>query len=266
MNFKDLFHKKPIIGMVHLLPLPSSPFFDGDLARIESRALDDARALIDGGADAFIIENFGDVPYDDTISLEAYSVMLSITDKIKQFCDIPFGLNIQFNCTEHEWSMAYATKADFIRVESFVENRIGTHGISYASEPKLMRMKSLYPADSMIFSDINVKHTYPIADVKLADAAHEAVASGCDALIVTGKSTGVNPKLEDVIELRKSVQDMPILIGSGVNIDNVKDFLKVADGIIVGSSLKYNGDVNQGIDPLRVKEFMSAVSNHQAFD
>ena len=38
MKFIDLFNKKPIIGMVHLLPLPSSPLFDGDLDKIEARA------------------------------------------------------------------------------------------------------------------------------------------------------------------------------------------------------------------------------------
>lgn len=265
MKFIDLFNKKPIIGMVHLLPLPSSPLFDGDLDKIEARAIADTEALIQGGVDAFIIENFGDVPYDNTISLEAYSVMLSITNKIRQMTEIPFGLNIQFNCIEHEWSMAYAAKADFIRVESFVENRIGTHGINFASAPKLMRMKNSYPAKSMIFSDINVKHTYPMTEITMEDAAHEAIESGSDAVIVTGKITGQNPKLEDVQDLKDKIRNIPILIGSGVNSENVNEFLQVADGIIVGSSLKYNGDVYQGIDPLRVKNFMNIVKGHQAF-
>lgn len=266
MKFLELFNKKPIIGMVHLLPLPSSPLFDGDLEKIERRAIKDAMALIDGGVDAFIIENFGDVPYDDTISLEAYSVMLSITNKIKQMTSIPFGLNIQFNCIEHEWSMAYASKADFIRVESFVENRIGTHGISYASAPKLMRMKQQYPSDCMIFSDINVKHTYPMAEIKIEDATHEAIEAGTDAIIVTGKATGQNPKIEEVKELKERFINIPILVGSGVNINNVNDFLEYADGIIVGSSLKIEGDVYKGIDSLRVKEFMDKVKGKQEFN
>lgn len=265
MKFTELFNKKPIIGMVHLLPLPSSPLYAGNLEAIEKRAIEDVKALLDGGIDAFIVENFGDVPYDNTISLEAYSVMLSITNKIKQMTHIPFGLNIQYNCIEHEWSMAYASKADFIRVESFVENRIGTHGISYASAPKLMRMKQQYPADCMIFSDINVKHTYPMAEIKLEDAAHEAIESGSNAIIITGKATGQNPKIEDVKELKEKLNDIPLLIGSGVNAKNVNEFLQYADGIIVGSSLKVDGDVYKGIDPIRVKEFMNIVKGNQTF-
>lgn len=265
MKFTELFNKKPIIGMVHLLPLPSSPLFEGNIEQIEQRALQDVEALIKGGVDAFIIENFGDVPYDNTISLEAYSVMLSITNKIKEVATIPFGLNIQYNCTEHEWSMAYATKADFIRVEAFVENRIGTHGISYASAPKLMRMKQQYPSECMIFSDINVKHTYPMADIKMEDAAHESIESGSDAIIITGKATGENPKIEEVIALKEKLKNTPVLIGSGINSQNVNDFLQYADGIIVGSSLKYNGDVYQCIDPKKVEEFMNIVKGNQVF-
>ena len=204
MQFKEKFKKKPIIGMVHLLPLPGSPMFNGNLEDIINRASQDVEALEKGGIDAFIIENFGDVPYDDTISLEAYSVMLTVVERLKQQTKLPFGLNIQFNCTEQEWSMAYATNADFIRVESFVENRIGSHGISYASAPKLMRKKKEFPSKCMVFADINVKHTYPMADISLKDAAKEAIEAGANALIITGKATGQNPQIDDIISLKSS--------------------------------------------------------------
>ena len=104
-----------------------------------------------------------------------------------------------------------------------------------------------------------------MTEITMEDAAHEAIESGSDAVIVTGKITGQNPKLEDVQDLKDKIRNIPILIGSGVNSENVNEFLQVADGIIVGSSLKYNGDVYQGIDPLRVKNFMNIVKGHQAF-
>lgn len=265
MKYKELFKRKPIIGMVHLLPLPSSPLFDGDIEKIEKRALSDVKALVEGGVDAFIIENFGDIPYDNTISLEAYSIMISIVNKIKAITDLPFGINIQFNCTDHECAMAFATKASFIRVESFVENRIDTHGISYSSAPKLMRKKSLYPSEFMIFADVNVKHTYPMADIKLADAVHEAVESGADAVIVTGKATGQNPKVEEIKELKEKFKDVPILIGSGIKQSNVKEFLQYADGIIIGSSIKIDNDVNNGVDLEKVKALMNTVKDSQYY-
>ncbi len=261
MQFREIFKKKPIIGMIHLLPLPGSPLYDGNLERIEKRALDDLDALIEGGIDAFIIENFGDIPYDDKISLEAYSVMLSITNKIRERTSLPFGLNIQFNCTEEEWAMAYATKADFIRVEAFVENRIGTHGISFTTAPKLMRQKSLFPSDCMIFSDVHVKHSYPMVEISLEDSIHEAYESGASAVIITGKATGKQPEIEDIKRIKEIYPQVPLLIGSGINDANVKEYLKVADGIIVGSSIKYHKDVNLGVEAKRVKDLMNQVSS-----
>ena len=55
--------QKIIIGMVHLLPLPGSPNYKGDMEAIYEAGLKDLKALEKGGAGAVIIENFGDVPY-----------------------------------------------------------------------------------------------------------------------------------------------------------------------------------------------------------
>lgn len=265
LQFKELFNKKPIIGMIHLLPLPGSPNYQGDIESIEKRALDDLKALTEGGVDAFIIENFGDVPYDNEISLEGYSVMLSIINKIQQHTSLPFGINIQFNSTEQEWAMAFATHAAFIRVESFVENRIGTHGISFTAAPKLMRQKKQYPSECMIFSDVHVKHSYPMTEISLEDAIHEAYSSGASAVIITGRATGKQPEIEDVRKIKELYPDIPVLIGSGINERNAAEYLSVSDGIIVGSSIKYGGDVNQSIDEIRVKHFMEAVRTEEKF-
>ncbi|MBQ0035433.1 MAG: BtpA/SgcQ family protein [Firmicutes bacterium] len=257
MTYNDIFNKKTIIGMVHLLPLPDSPGFDNDISKIEQRALLDAKALENGGADALIVENFEDTPYEETISIYAYSVMLSIVNKIKALVKIPVGINIQFNDVEKEWSLAYASNASFLRAETFVESRYGIHGLSKPSAPKFMRLKNKYPSECIIFADVNVKHTYGATDMKLEDAAKQAIESGASAIIITGKETGCNPKIEELIELRKSVKDFPILVGSGINNDNIKDFLEYADGVIVGSSIKKNNDVHQCIDEQAVKLIVS---------
>ena len=146
MTFHQLFAQKPIIGMVHLKPLPGAPLYDGDYQGVIEAALKDMRALEEGGADAFIVENFGDIPYAGRVDPITFAAMVQISAVIAGQTKLPFGINIQFNCTDQEWAAAYVTGADFVRVEAFVENRVGIHGLSQAAAPSLARQRAMYPA------------------------------------------------------------------------------------------------------------------------
>ena len=254
------FKTKKIIGMVHLLPLPGCPNFDGDIEAIEARALEDAKNLKEAGVSGFIIENFGDVPYDNSISLEAYTVMSNIVAKIKSEVSLPFGINVQFNCFKEEWALAYANDADFVRIEAYVEKRFSSYGESDPCAAQIQRLKKQYPCKSLIFADVNGKHTYGVPGISIEDAIHDAIEAMADAVIVTGKFTGQNPSIEDIKKLRSCFGDFPIIIGSGVNADNVNEYLEYADGVIVGSSLKVDGIVTNKIDLVRAKNFMSKIN------
>ena len=259
LNLQNLKEEKLIIGMIHLLPLPGSPGYDGNLEAVFERALADLNALQDNGVSAAIVENFGDVPYDNSCDFVTLAAMTAIAARLKPFAKIPLGLNVQFNQFIEEWDMAYAAGYDFIRVEAFVETRVGTHGITYPAAPKLMREKGRYPADIKLLCDINTKHTTGLVDMPVKDAIHSALEEKADALIVTGLVTGQNPTLEQVKEFKDHANGAPVILGSGINKDNVADFLQVADGAIVGSSFKIDGNVFNGIDPVRVKAFMENV-------
>ena len=240
MASRDIFKNKAVIGMVHLMPLPGSPGYGGSIDQIIDAAFQDMRALEDGGADSFIIENFGDVPYATENEPITMAAMSSVAGLIARETKLPFGINVQFNCTDWEWAMSYVTGAAFIRVEAFVETRIGIHGVTEAKAPSLMRLKKMYPSETMIFADINTKHTFAVCDQPLDFSITEAEESGADALIVTGLLTGKSPTLEDVKEFKALAGDMPVLLGSGVKASNIKDFFQVADGAIIGSSIKVN--------------------------
>ena len=264
-KYYDLFGgKKPVIGMIHLLPLPGAPRYGGSMEEIEQAAMQDLYALEAGGADAAIIENFGDVPYDPEISIMTFAAMCAVAAKVKEKASIPIGINVQYNCTEHEWALAYAIGADFIRVEAFVENRVGTHGLVLAAAPKLMRQKGLYPSNTLIFADINTKHTMPLHDQPIELSVHEAVDSGADALIVTGILTGVNPTEEDLRDIKAVSAGVPVLLGSGINVYNAAGFFRTADGAIVGSSLKMEGKVENRVDSERVAKFVEAIKDVSA--
>ena len=258
-KFSNTFDTNPLIGMVHLLPLPGSPNYAGSIEAIMQAAIEDMQALEKGGADAFIIENFGDVPYCAKINRESFAVMAAVSTQLAKDSSIPFGINVQFNDVDSEWALALATDADFIRVEAFVENRIGIHGISYACAPHLMRLKASFPAKAMIFADINVKHTFPLVPQPIEFSVQEAIESGADTLIVTGLLTGQNPTIDDVKQVKEMAGDTPVIIGSGINAENAVDYLSVSNGIIVGSSLKYDGNVNNRVDPKKVEALAKSV-------
>ena len=75
--------------------------------------------------------------------------------------------------------------------------------------------------------------------------------------------TGAAPELDKVRRARE-LATRPILMGSGTNESNITDFLRYADGAIVGSSLKVDGVMENPIDPDRIKRYMDAVQRVRA--
>jgi membrane complex biogenesis BtpA family protein len=253
---KDLLKKKFIIGMVHLLPLPGNPSYGGDNKEIEKRAIADAHTLIDNGVDAISVENFSDWPqYADEVPLAGYSLMLNIVTKIKSFCPLPLGVNIEMNAWEQEWLMAYATGADFIRVEAFVDNRAGSFGYIGACSTQLAILKKQYPSDTMLFTDVHTAETFGMPDAPINELAQNAINHDASAIVVTENDQRKHVTFDDVKSMREAIGDFPIIVGSGVHADNVLQYLEYADGIIVGRGFKKDGKVDADL----VKEFMTLV-------
>lgn len=258
MSFASVFgSQKPIIGMVHLGALPGAPGYGGSMEQIYEAALADLNALTEGGVSAAIVENFNDTPYTGSIDGITVHAMAILLDRLMRVSPIPLGVNVHYNCTEAEWDLAYLTNAAFLRVEAFVENRMGPNGVFLASAPSLMRRRAMYPGESMIFADIHVKHTFPVVDQPTEFTVGTAIESGADALIVTGLQTGAAPTLDEVREMKKYAGQTPLLIGSGIKDSTIADYLTVADGAIVGSSIKKAGNVYRPVDAERVRRLVA---------
>ena len=253
--FKDT---KPIIGMVHLKPLPGAPGYGGDLEAVYEAAHANLVSLLRGGADAVIVENFGDIPYAPENELITNTAFASIAARLRSECDKPMGINVQFNNYEAEWAIAYSCNYDFIREEVFAENRMGPNGMFLASGPALMRIKERYPKDIAILADVNVKHTFPMVEQPLDFTIESIIEGGADALICTGITTGKSPSVEDVAEMKRLSEGLPVIVGSGVNDKTVRNYLAVSDGAIIGSYFKKDGKVLNPIDEQRVRILMEA--------
>lgn len=252
----NFFKKKMVIGMVHLLPMPGNAAYRGNKEEIERNAIADAHTLIDSGVDAIMLENFSDWPqYSTEVPLEAYSLMLSIATKIKSFCPLPFGVNIEMNAYVQEWAMAYAVGADFIRLEAFVDNRAGSFGYIEACSTPLAKIMQDYPSDTMLFTDVHTAETYGVPNIPINEAAQNAINHDSNAIIVTENDQNRRITVEDVKSMRETIGDFPIIVGSGVKKTNVLDYLEYADAVIVGRGFK-TGD---NVDPALVTEFMKVV-------
>lgn len=247
---------KPIIGCVHLKPLPGSPGYDGHFLDLLDAALNDARALEEGGATGLIVENFGDAPfYPDAVPPETIAVMTRLITEIRKAVRIPVGVNVLRNDARAGVAVAAATGAGFVRVNVHTGVMVTDQGVLSGRAYESVRLRELLRSRTLLFADVRVKHAAPLAELDIADEAEDAVLRGhADALIITGAATGRKADIDLVAELKGRLPRTAVLVGSGVTLESLEDVLAVADGCIVGTALKYDGLISAAVDRRRVRE------------
>lgn len=251
--------KRFVIGMVHLLPLPGTMGFEDNMEEISDQAVHDAKTLADAGVDAVMVENMGDNPLGETLDTEQRVALAAVAARVKDAVDIPVGIDAAFNDYKAALSIAKAIDASFVRIPVFVDTVMYFGGTIHPCARDAMKYRKQIWADNVrIFADVQVKHTFPVNDrITIEDSAKQAKGCGADAIIVTGTSIGEETPLE-LMERVKKVVDIPIIAGSGVNPDNVNAQFEVADGAIVGSSLKEDKDISRPISYDLTKQLMDA--------
>jgi len=266
-TLREIFkNNKPVIGMVHLRPLPGSPLYNPiemDIKKITEIAVDDAKKLQSGGVDGIQIENTWDYPYlkGSEIGHETTASMTAIALKVKESVNIPIGINLHLNGGMQAISIANAIGAKWVRVFEWINAYISHAGILEGISGKLSRYRNfIHAKDIKFFCDVNVKHGshFIISDRSIAEQARDAETEGAEALIVTGFETGVAPTQNQVEDFTKSIS-IPVFVGSGTTKDNVGNLMKYVDGAIVGSYFKEENNWKKQVDEKRVKEFMSVV-------
>jgi hypothetical protein len=246
---------KPLVGMVHLLPLPGSPRFAGDFDTVIQHALLDAHALEEGGADGIIVENFGDAPFHKYVEAHTTAAMAIVVREVVRAVSVPVGVNVLRNDAKAAMAIAATAGAQFIRVNVHTGAMVTDQGILEGRADETLRYRKILDAEVKIFADVFVKHAAPLGEQTLEQAAKDTAYRGlADALIVSGAGTGEATDLDDVRRVKAAVSDVPIFVGSGVNAGNVAEILSVADGVIVGTSLKVDGKVENPVDVERVRK------------
>jgi hypothetical protein len=248
-----------LIGVVHLLPTPGSPGFSlltGSFDQVLERAAGDARALAEGGADALIVENFGDAPFfGERVPAETIAALTAAVRAVRaEVATLPVGVNVLRNDARAGLGICACTGAAFLRVNVHVGAMVTDQGLLEGRAAETLRERARLCPDVLIAADVHVKHARPLADQSLAEAARDARERGrADVLIVSGVRTGDPPAARDLALLREILPGTPLWIGSGLDADNAGRLLALADGAIVGTSLKRGGEVAQAVDPQRVE-------------
>ena len=260
---KKLFnqHRKLLIGAVHLRPLPGSPRWHGELETVIESAVFDACAYERGGAHALFIENFGDVPFTKgNVGPETVAAMAAAGCAIRAKTTLPIGFNVLRNDSCAALALCAACQGSFIRVNVHTGVMLTDQGLIEGSAYDNLRFRQRICPNALILADVHVKHAVPLAGEAIEASARDTLERGlADALIVSGTGTGMATNPMDVKRIKAACPSAKILIGSGVTLANLREFLPLADGFIVGTSLKIGGKLSNRVDQKRVAALAKAL-------
>jgi membrane complex biogenesis BtpA family protein len=259
--FPNQKNKCAFIGMIHLRALPGTPDNTLKMPEILDAALRDAETLSKGGCDALLVENMADLPYlNGHVGPEIVSAMAIAVDRVVQNFDLPVGVQVLAGANQEAMGVATCGGAQFIRAEAFAYAHIADEGMMNASAAEVLRLRKHINSSVKVWADVQKKHSCHAitSDAKLSDLAHGFAFCGADALIVTGVSTGCEAHIEDVAQVRPA--GLPVIIGSGITAGNAAKFGQAADGLIVGTSIKIDGNWRNPVELKRVQDIARQLS------
>lgn len=257
---------KPVIAMVHLGALPGAPLYDAEagIDGIVEGARKDLRALQAAGFDAVMFGNENDRPYEFAVDTASTATMAFVIGKLRDEIEVPFGVNVLWDPMS-SIALAAATGASFVR-EIFTGTYASDMGPWTPDAGKAMRYRDrLHRSDLPLLYNVSAEFAHSLDGRSLPDRARSAVFSSIpDAILVSGAITGEAAKMADLEAVKAVLPDTPVLANTGVKHASVAEVLRVADGCIVGSSLKVDGHTWNAVDPDRAADFMRIVREVRA--
>lgn len=254
--------RKAVIGVVHSLPLPGSPGYDGQpMAEITAFAVAEARRYRDGGVDGLIVENHGDIPFakPEHLGPETAACMAVMTEAVRQAVALPTGINVLANGAVQALAVAKAAGACFVRVNQWANAYVANEGFIEGPAAIATRYRAMLHGRGIhIFADVHVKHGAHAltADRSIPELARDVEFFDADVAIATGQRTGDAATMDELRTIADGTS-LPVVVGSGVNPSNIGDTFGVADGVIVASWVKQDGVWWNPVDPDRLRVLMA---------
>jgi len=256
--------------MVHLGALPGSPAAL-PLDQVRAAALRDARTLVEAGFDGLMVENFGDSPFfPEHVPAITVAAMTRVLSEIREAIGarVQLGVNVLRNDAASALAIAHSCGAEAIRVNVHTGSRVTDQGLISGRAHETIRLRHSLGAEAVaIWADYAVKHSAPLGAPRLlAEEVEELVTRGrADAVVVSGTATGRPVDLAELGRVRRALPaGAALLVGSGVTAQSVAALLDLADGVIVGTSVKEGGIAAAAVDPERARALIAAAGG-QAF-
>ena len=234
----------PLIGMVHLGPLPGSPAWAGNMTKVLDQARRDADALVAAGFDGLMVENYSDVPFfRGLVPAETIAAMTACTLAVAETAGVPVGVNVLRNDALGALGVATATGARFVRVNVHTGAMWTDQGLIEGDAAHTLRRRRELGSSAAIFADVHVKHATPPHGESITAAASDGWHRGrSDALVVSGVGTGAVTDPDHLRAVRAALPGAPLLVGSGASPENAEALLTLSAGLIVGSSVNDKRD------------------------
>lgn len=252
---------KFLAAMIGVRPLPGSPGYNGNDEAIMATALSDLTHYIEAEVDAIVLENSHDLPYIKApLPAPAIEMMKSISREVRKRFGGPIGIQMLEGANEAALEIGHESNLDFLRVEGYVFAHIGGAGIIEGCAGKLLRHRRQLGCEHLkIFADVKKKHCSHAltGDLDIIDEIKQAEFFLADGVIVTGARTTEPPGFGDLRRAGKAART-PVIIGSGMTPDNIKKYYSLADGFIVGSTFRQDGQFLGALDPKRLQAFTKA--------
>jgi membrane complex biogenesis BtpA family protein len=218
----------------------------------------DLEVLIEAGFDGFLFCNEGDRPYELHAGLESAAVMARVVTECAP-TGHPFGVDFLWDA-KCALAVAVATGASFMR-EVLTGAWESDMGLWQGEAAQVLRERRRLDAEDIaVMMNITPEFASPIGRREPAEAARSAVVSSlADTILVSGAMAGADPGLRVLEEVRAAVPlEVPVLLNTGARADTIAEYLRTADGCIVGSDLKVDGYTWNPVDRDRAMRFVDA--------
>jgi membrane complex biogenesis BtpA family protein len=257
--------RKPIIAMLHLPGLPGRPWHDAPagIAKAVEIVGRDLDVLQDVGVDGVMFCNEADLPYQLKVGPEIVAAMASVVGQLRRDIRLPFGINLLWDPIA-SLAVARATGATFIRevMTGVYESDLGM------IEPQIGEIAGYRTAigatNVLLFDNIQPEFASALGRRSVAQRAKGAAFLGVDAILISGPAAGTSIEMSDLRAAKEAVPDVPVIANTGVRADTVGEIFTVADGAIVGTSLKREGITWNEVDPDRARALVDAASRARA--
>ena len=262
LRLQDLFGvDKPIIAMLHLPGLPGRPRHDrmAGIDRLVDSVARDIATLEAAGVDGFLFCNEADLPYQLRVGPEIPAAMAAVIGRVRSEIHRPFGVDLVWD-PEASLAVARATGAVFVR-EAFTGVSESDLGMMRPDFGSIAGYRAAIGAESvMLFGNITPEFGSSLGPRTIAERARSAAFLGLDAVLISGQITGTPLDLDELRAAKAAIPETPVLANTGVRAETVGEILSIADGALVGTTLKVGADTWNPVDADRAARFMDAAS------